>query len=121
MLPKLKGFLEIFDRSESLPPGMLGAFAASFTWEESAEALVCLLDAEASILQPIRNRVLRLAQEAPAPETLIMLTSKLLSVSNQTMRMRRRSGTILASLFPFLPVKAQSEVITNWKTSHTVE
>lgn len=116
MFQKLARYLEMSDNPERLPPGMLGAFAACFTWNEVCDALVHLIDGDYVLRRPILNRIMRLAQDRPDADALRDLVPKLLTVAAENTRLRRRVGSILSSLFEYLPSGSQREVITYWKS-----
>jgi hypothetical protein len=120
MSKKLDRYLEMADKSD-LPSGMLGAFAACFTWDEVADVLANVIDDADWVRRPILNRVLRLAQDTPNSRALNGLVSKLLEVAGEQVRLRRRVGSVLSALFGFLTVATQRKVIAYWQGSASVD
>jgi hypothetical protein len=105
MSPKLTRHLEMADKPELLPPGMLGAYAGCFTWSELCDALLHLIDSGDRLRRPVQNRLLRLAQGSPNVDALGLLVPNLLATVEAHPRLLRRVGSILSSVFGFFSLR----------------
>jgi hypothetical protein len=105
----------------TLPNGMVAAFAACFTWDEACHALIHLIDAGHDVRGPVQRRVVRLAEHSPNEEAPRHLVSQLLSISEYQVRLRRRTSAILWSLFAYLPIECQRQVLHYWKANPSAD
>jgi hypothetical protein len=121
MFPKLARYLELSQQKYSLPPGIVAAFAACFTWDEACDALIHVIDTAYDVRGPIQKRVVRLAEAAPNEDALRRLVSQLLAIAEARIRLRRRVGAILWSLFRRLPVESQRDIVRYWKHGSTAD
>jgi hypothetical protein len=121
MSPKLARYLEMADSPELLPPGMLGAFAACFNWNELCDALLYLIGSGDRTRSPVQRRLLLMAKSSPNADALALIVPKLFACVDEHPRLLRRVGYIISSMFEMLPPETQDEAVSYWKRSSALD